>query len=421
VIRLKNDYITAQQTAEKWNISDRRVRVLCREGKIFGTIKDGKSYKIPAGAVKPADGRKSFASEAPRFLKWDADVIGSIDSTNTVNFTQPDYNEVITLYTRSAKSWTPEQFTEFLSERVVSRDRRDIEKILFRCGLSNYDVLRIAEITRGIHPKDLLWVANTENEKLDDIITDVFDSVFHQKIDLTGDSIDTPEGYNIKRYGVYNGEYGIYKQRISPLTTDVESEVAVYLLAQKLGVSCCPAYRIDKDTVFSAFLYDFSKEYIVHFRRLFDGARSDNEYQNLISVRPQYKDDIARMILLDFITRQDDRHLSNIAIKMSGATESFYPLYDNGRSLFYEDTEEMTMQAIADPARYATSFGYSGTYLDYVREIAEERGRLNGLINLDIRDDEIAVILNEAGFKGYRFDGALEWILRTIQMIRDFM
>jgi hypothetical protein len=283
---------------------------------------------------------------------------------------------------------------------------------------ARYDILRISEITRGIHPKDLLWIAHNKNERLDNIITDVFDSVFHQKIDLQGDSIDTPEGYNIKRYGVYNENYGIYKQRITPLMTDVESEVAVYLLAQKLGFSCCPAYRIDKDTVFSAFLYDFSKEYIVHFRRLFDGARSDNEYQNLISVRPQYKDDIARMIMLDFITRQDDRHLSNIAIKISGQIESFYPLYDNGRSLFYEDTEEMVARAVADPANYATSFGYSGTYYDYVKEIAKERGGLAGLINLDITRDEIIEVLNAAKFKDYRFNGALEWISKTLEMVR---
>ena len=81
---------------------------------------------------------------------------------------------------------------------------------------------------------------------------------------------------------------------------------------------CLAACRIDKDTVFFAFLYDFSKEYVVHFRRLFDGVRSDNEYKNLISVRPQYKDNIARMILLDFITKQDDRHLSNIAVQING-------------------------------------------------------------------------------------------------------
>ena len=418
---MSNEYITAQQAAEKWNISDRRVRVLCREGKVPGVVKDGKSYRIPANAVKPADGREKKPATLPaaRRLKWEDEVIGTIDNTNAVLFIKPEYNEVVSLYAHGAKRWSPEQFSGFLSERVVSRDRRDIEKILFRCGLSHYDVLRIAEITRGIHPKDLLWIANTENEKLDDVITDVFDSVFHQKTDLAGDSIDTPEGYNIKRYGVYNGQYGIYKQRISPLTTDVESEVAVYLLAQKLGIPCCPAYRIDKDTVFSAFLYDFSKEYIVHFRRLFDGARSDNEYQNLISVRPQFKDDIARMVLLDFITRQDDRHLSNIAIKLSGAGEEFYPLYDNGRSLFYEDTEEMAAQAVADPAGYATSFGYSGSYWDYAQEIAKERVGLKGLINFNFTKSEIVDILNGADFTGYRFDRALEWIIKTLKMLRE--
>lgn len=415
-------YITAKQAGEKWGISDRRVRVLCEEGRIPGAFKEGKAYKIPADAAKPVDGRErktnESASPAVRWLKWSDHVIATIDKDNSVFFTDPDYNDVVSLYTGGSTSWTPDQLTEFLSQRIVSPDRRDIEKILFRLGLSHYDVLAISQITRAIHPKDLLWIAHKENEHLETVITHVFDSVFHQKIDLQGDSIDTPEGYNIKRYGVYKGNYGIYKQRISPLTTDVESEVAVYLLAQKLGVPSCPAYRTNIDTVFSDFLYDFSKEYIVHFRRLFEGARSDNEYRNLISVRPAYKDDIARMILLDFITRQDDRHLSNIAIKINDKAESFYPLYDNGRSLFYEDTEEMVARAVADPINYASSFGYLGTYYDYVKEIAAERGSLRGLIRLDITKDEVANVLKAAEFKDYRFDGALEWIVKTLEIVR---
>ncbi|MCL2086902.1 MAG: hypothetical protein FWH05_04825 [Oscillospiraceae bacterium] len=355
-----------------------------------------------------------------KWLKWEDDVIGTIDATNAVFFTQPEYNEVVAVYTRGAPCrWTPTQYAEFLSERVVSRERRDIEKILFRCGLSRYDVLRIAEITRGIHPKDLLWIAFSEDERLNTVITDVFNSVFHQRIDLVGDSINTPEGFNVKRYGVYNGQYGIYKKRINPLTTDVESEVAVYLLARKLKAPCCPAYRATKDTVFSAFLYDFSKEYIVHFRRLFGGERSENEYQNLIAVRPQYKDDIARMLLLDFITRQDDRHLSNIAVKITSAGETFYPLYDNGRSLFYEDTQEMVGHAVAEPKNYATAFGHGGTYWDYLQEIANERKGLHELLNLNLTETEIAAILKEADFKGYRFEGALEWIIKTIELIKS--
>jgi hypothetical protein len=409
-------YITASEAAKKWNISDRRVRTLCAEGKIIGALKQGKSYQIPVDALKPVDGRLRIP-EAARYLKWADDVIGMIDGSNTVTFILPDYNAVVTAYTHGAKSWTPVQFAEFLTERIISRDRRDIEKILFRLGLSHYDPIQIGEITRAIHPADLIWIADGKDDKLEGAMTDVFESVFNKHIDLEGDSVDTPEGYNIKRYGVYNGLYGIYKRRISPLVTDVESEVAVYLLAERLGVPCCPAFRTDSDTVFSAFLYDFSHEYLVHFRRLFDGERSDNEYQNLIGVRPQYKNDIARMILLDFITRQDDRHLSNIAIKISGDKESFYPLYDNGRSLFYEDAPETVSRAAANPAGYATTFGYAGTYLDYVNEIRAERGGLGDLIRTDISEAEIKDILIQARLTGYRLDGALEWIVKTLEIV----
>ena len=354
-----------------------------------------------------------------RYFKWENEVIATIDTDNNVHFSLPGYNNVVEMYTGGADSWTSEQFIEFLSERIVNRERRDIERILFRCGLSQYDVLRIVKITRGIHPKDLLWVANFEDERFEHVVTNVFESVFHRKVDLVGDSVDTPEGYNIKRYGVYNNQYGIYKQRINPVTTDVESEVAVYLLAQKLGVPCCPTFRTDKDTIFSAFLFDFSHEYIIHFRRLFNGERSDNEYQNLINVRPQYEDNIARMVLLDFITRQDDRHLSNIAIKITGNNECFYPLYDNGRSLFYEDTEEMVKHAVSDLVTYSTTFGYSGTYWDYTCEIAAKHGGLTGLINLSINENEVSAILNEAGFSGYRYDGALAWIMKAITMLSE--
>lgn len=50
-------HISVKQAAEKWSISDRRVRVLCSEGKIPGAYQDGRGWKIPADAAKPEDGR----------------------------------------------------------------------------------------------------------------------------------------------------------------------------------------------------------------------------------------------------------------------------------------------------------------------------------------------------------------------------
>ena len=50
-------FLTVKQASEKWDISDRRIRVLCSEGKIPGAYQEGRGWKIPADAKKPADGR----------------------------------------------------------------------------------------------------------------------------------------------------------------------------------------------------------------------------------------------------------------------------------------------------------------------------------------------------------------------------
>ena len=62
--------MSVKQAAEKWGISDRRVRALCAEGKIAGVIREGRSYRIPADAKKPEDGRhKSSESLLERIDK----------------------------------------------------------------------------------------------------------------------------------------------------------------------------------------------------------------------------------------------------------------------------------------------------------------------------------------------------------------
>lgn len=417
-------YLTSLEVAEKWNISDRRVRKLASEGRIDGVKREGKEYLIPVNAEKPLDRRYRVNESKARFirttrfiLKWQDEIIGRIDDEWELEFFEPNYNEVVSIYSKGESCWSANQVLEFLSERIISKNRRDIEKALYRLNLNSYDVYAIAEKTRAINAKDLLWLSKSEDEKFADIITEVFDSVFLKSLDMTADSLDTPEGYNIKRYGVYNGHYGIYKQRISPLTTDSESEVAVYKLAKRIGIDVCETTRVDDNTIFSKFEYDFSKEYIVHFRRLMQNSRDENEYQNLISVRPKYQKEIVKMIALDFITRQDDRHLSNIAIKISSDKESFYPLYDNGRSLFYEDTEETVSKAVNDIQGYSTSFGLSGTYYDYVTEIAGNGVSFSKLLNLDISSEEIHQILLESGFTGYRLEGAKEWIFKCIEYL----
>lgn len=51
-------YITVAEAAAKWDISERRVRLLCSEGRIPGAVHAGRAWQIPSEAVKPLDARR---------------------------------------------------------------------------------------------------------------------------------------------------------------------------------------------------------------------------------------------------------------------------------------------------------------------------------------------------------------------------
>ena len=53
------DYLTSAEQAKEWNVSQRWVSILCKEGRIPGAILRGHTWFIPKGAKKPDDPRKS--------------------------------------------------------------------------------------------------------------------------------------------------------------------------------------------------------------------------------------------------------------------------------------------------------------------------------------------------------------------------
>ena len=55
-------YDSVRKTAERWDMTERRVTALCRSGRIPGSVKDGKSWKIPGDASAPRDGRSERSS-----------------------------------------------------------------------------------------------------------------------------------------------------------------------------------------------------------------------------------------------------------------------------------------------------------------------------------------------------------------------
>lgn len=68
-------YMSAKEAAEKWNISQRRVAVLCAENRIEGAMMVGNMWIIPSTAEKPTDKRtvqeeRKTAAVLKPFVKW---------------------------------------------------------------------------------------------------------------------------------------------------------------------------------------------------------------------------------------------------------------------------------------------------------------------------------------------------------------
>lgn len=57
------NYMTASQAADKWNISQRRVQILCSQNRIEGVFKLGDNWAIPEDAKKPNDKRRKADNE----------------------------------------------------------------------------------------------------------------------------------------------------------------------------------------------------------------------------------------------------------------------------------------------------------------------------------------------------------------------
>ena len=58
------NYMDVRTTTSKWELTERRITTLCRDGRIEGAKKEGGLWLVPEDAEKPADGRKNKFAKA---------------------------------------------------------------------------------------------------------------------------------------------------------------------------------------------------------------------------------------------------------------------------------------------------------------------------------------------------------------------
>ena len=60
------DYMTVQEAAQEWGISERQVQKLCKSNRIDGLVRLSRVWLIPKDAQKPFDGRRKNECEVDK-------------------------------------------------------------------------------------------------------------------------------------------------------------------------------------------------------------------------------------------------------------------------------------------------------------------------------------------------------------------
>lgn len=109
-------YMDVHTAAEKWGLKERRVTALCRDGRIMGAVKQGKSWLIPSTAMKPEDGRRTNA----------ALMEAGISGTQTpLPIGVSDFRETVTNYYYVDKTLLIKEFLDTLPKvSLFTRPRR---------------------------------------------------------------------------------------------------------------------------------------------------------------------------------------------------------------------------------------------------------------------------------------------------------
>lgn len=135
-------------------------------------------------------------------------------------------------------------------------------------------------------------------------------------------------GFADKFIGQYKGKKCIVKfSKPAYNNQDILNEFIYYKIATILKIPCCTTYLSEyfgRKCCISMYEYDTDNDIFISFRNT---GKSISEIYR--SFNKEDRDTFDKIMILDYIVEQQDRHLSNIAL----VNGHMYPSYDNGECL----------------------------------------------------------------------------------------
>lgn len=248
---------------------------------------------------------------------------------------------------------------DWWNDRSIPLGRSGVRDALERLRISDTKVLLTRSL--GLSLSDAYWVRpqngtltwKTANFFENDFSEDLGDLLLgkhggKERLDVfTPDS--SSDGYLRKRWKILNGKRCLLKAGSNPFQQQPFNEVIAYRMAERLEIAHVP-YSVfwDKDEPFSV-CEDFLTpeiELIPAWRVIQTGRKDNNtsvfrHYLNCCDALgiPGVRAALDRMLVLDFLIANEDRHFNNFGVLRNAETLEWIgpaPLYDSGSSLGHD-------------------------------------------------------------------------------------
>ena len=247
---------------------------------------------------------------------------------------------------------------EWWRNRSIPDTRQGIKDALYALEINNTQVLPLRSY--GLSLSDSYWILpESSNINWYDLnffenafSEDVGDVLFGQESNIGTFDFNSPDnttdGYLKKRWKIINGKRCLIKGGSNPFRQQPFNEVIASKIMDRLGIDHVPYSIIWEDGEPYSVCEDFVTRdtELISAWRIMQTQKKDNSssvYRHFVNCckslgAPDVVPALDRMIVLDYIIANEDRHLNNFGLLRNAETLEwlgFAPIYDSGSSLGY--------------------------------------------------------------------------------------
>lgn len=323
--------------------------------------------------------------------------------------------------------------------RAIPASRLGLKEALEKMNVS--DTAEMLGKSFGLNLSDQYWVLPDElNLNWDSV--NFFDNEFSEDIGniligLQNDSDDinymspdvASDGWLKKKWRIVDGERVLFKGGSGSYLQEPYNEVLATAVMKRLGISCAEySLTLIGDKPYSA-CKDFitSETELITAHNIIKSVKKPNNksvYEHYIDCCKEFGiDDICgsidRMLTLDYIIVNEDRHLNNFGLIRNAETLEYIsaaPIYDNGTSMWFNTATKY----IKAGAREIASKPFKTNHSDQIKLVTDfswlEIEKLKGI------DEEFAEILKTAEHMDTdRKDTLCRMLNSRIEMLQNAM